>query len=160
MMRPVKYLVFTAECSGPLTGFPYELSKAMEFQKNAQLEQSSHEPLSVVPAAEVVDMEAGAQAEEAMISLDQMELGIRHAFARKVFTLLIVCIIILMATIAPFLYVTELRSWFRVTSSSIWVSVASGLLYLVACAVVSFWLPQKCVVFPHVFHFTYSLLGE
>jgi len=77
-----------------------------------------------------------AQVAEEMRYLDKMEISIRHAFARKVFALLAVQIVTLMAVICIFMYVPPIRDYCQTTSST-WLTVVSGFLFLFVLIAIS-----------------------
>ena len=70
------------------------------------------------------------------VGIDRMERSIRHGFARKVFALLTVQIIILMAVICLFLYIPEIQVYAS-SPKSTWLVILSGFLFLLMTVALS-----------------------
>lgn len=91
--------------------------------------------VATIPMARVVlagqnDPTVDAQVVADMATLDKMEVSIRHSFIRKVFALLAMQISILMGICCIFMYVPEVSAY-AASSASTWLTVVSGILFLV-----------------------------
>ena len=109
-----------------------------ETRHGADLEAQHNYPMARVisPDGAPQDPVLDAQIAAEMQTIDKMERSIRHAFARKVFGLLGMQITVMMAFIALFLYVPQIRAYAN-SSSSAWLTAISGFLFLISIITLS-----------------------
>ena len=115
------------------------LQKMADTRGGVDLEAQQHQQ-GVIPMAQVVPggpaAQMDAQVAADLNALDKMERSIRHAFARKVFSLLAMMLIVMMGVICIFLYVPPARVYAS-SRASTWLVVVSGFLFLLTLIALS-----------------------